>query len=278
MFEFFKRKKEKCKYKIGLALGGGGTRGLGHIGFLKVLQENGIPIHYIAGTSIGSLVGGAFCAGFSPEEIYEFSKTVSVKDIKSRFLLMPSKAYTIETLFNNFAGEKVFDELKIPFNAVTVDVKTGEEVILNYGSVGKAISASCAVPGIFNPVEWEGRYLVDGGVQNPIPSDVVRAMGADIVIACDINSTRGNGAKSIRNLDVIMGTLRIMMKHVAEKGYENADLVIKPDLMRFNRTKLDGAEDMVKEGYDATMAQMDTIKKLVYGKIKKSKKSLIKKF
>lgn len=262
LFNFFK-KKPKAK-KIGLALGGGGARGFTHLGVLKAFEENGIKFDYVAGTSVGSMVGAFLCAGFSADKIIDFSKTLKFKDIKkNKITFMPSSTEGIENVIKQNLGDINFKDLKTPFCAVAVDIKSGKEVNIKSGNLSKAVAGSCAVPGVFNPVDFGNFRLMDGGLQNTIPSDVVKAMGADVVIAIDVNPNRGFGTDSTKYLDIIMASIRILMKSNAVKGKLYADIILEPDTKKFKSTKLEGASEMIQLGYDCAMEKMSEIKNLI---------------
>jgi NTE family protein len=181
------------KPKIGLALGSGAARGLAHIGVLKALIEEGISINMIAGSSMGALVGAYFARY---KKIAEFEELVLETDWKK---LLGMADFNLALMFKGFIhGQKVkellraiigdieFKDLKIPLAVVATDVNTGEEVIIKEGSVIDAVRASISIPGIFMPVKYGRRFLIDGGVVNPVPADVVRNMGATFVIACNV--------------------------------------------------------------------------------------------
>jgi len=185
----------KCKkkgLKFGLALGGGSARGLAHVGVIQVLEAYHIPIDIIAGTSIGSVVGSLYAAGASINQLEEAA--LSMKKSTTLFLIdlaLPHSGLIsgkrIEEMLSDLALEdKTFDDLKIPFAAVATDVESGAEVILNQGKVIDAVRASISIPGIFTPVKYQDYYLVDGGVVDPVPVDVVQKMGADIIIAVSL--------------------------------------------------------------------------------------------
>ena len=279
-FNLFKRKKQETpkrfktnkKVKIGLALGGGGARGFAHLGAIKAFEENGITFDYIAGTSVGSLVGALYSFGLKSDELIKIGKSLNKKDIrKSRFGFMPSSTEGLQNLIKNVLGDITFADLKIPFCAVAVDIKSGKEVDIKQGNLAKAIAGSCAVPGIFNFVEFEKYRLLDGGLQNNIPTDVVKEMGADFVVSVDCNPGRGYGTDSVKFLDVMKASLRILMKTNALKGRIMSDVLIEPDTRRFRSSKLEGADEMIKEGYEAALKQIENIKLLRTKKVKKVK-------
>ncbi len=257
-------RKKYTEKGIGLALGGGGARGFAHIGVLKAFEENNIKFDFVAGTSAGSVAGVLYCAGKTSAEITEMARALNVKDIRtSRIPFVPSKTTGIEDIVLKNLEAETFSDLKIPFASVAVDVITGQEYVMTEGDLAKAIAASCAVPGIFSPVEMGDKRLFDGGLANTIPSDVPLAHGCTAVIAVDINSTRGSGTDSTKLIDLITAAFRITMKSAALKGYLNADIIIKPDVKRFKATKKDGFEEMIEEGYKATMEKMPEIKELL---------------
>ncbi|MBU2493199.1 MAG: patatin-like phospholipase family protein [Bacteroidetes bacterium] len=186
-----KIEQRKEELKIGLALGSGAARGITHIGVLKAIEESGIKIDYISGSSIGALIGGAYAMGMPVEEIENialktnwklmvkiFSPTISLSSlVNSNYL-----SEFLSTLF----GNKTFDDLKIPFSAVTADIQTGEMVVLERGDLLSAIRASISIPILFSPVTIGRHKLVDGGLVNPTPVDVVKKMGMDKVIAVNL--------------------------------------------------------------------------------------------
>ncbi|MCL1901881.1 MAG: patatin-like phospholipase family protein [Firmicutes bacterium] len=261
-------KKVVTKVKAGIAFGGGGTRGFAHIGALKAFEECGIEFSHIAGTSVGAIVASCYACGKKSSEIIDIIKKVRKKDIKnSKFFFISSNSANIEKLVHSAIGDKTFEEVNKPLAVVAVDLVSGDEIVLKNGPIAKAVSASCAVPGIFSPVRYGFYNLVDGGLANPIPSDVLRTMGAEVVVSIDLNSARGNGTNSTKLFDVLFATFRIAMKSTAIKGIINSNLMINPDLSKYKATSLDGMDDMIKIGYEATMTQMQNIKELL--KVKK---------
>ena len=260
---YVKRKRRRIK-KIGLALGGGGARGFAEIGVIKAFEENGINFDFVAGTSVGSLIGGMYCFGKTSSDMIEFAKCLKEKDIKKGLIpFVPSKTDGIKALITDFVGDVKFSDLKTPFCAVAVDMKTGNEVHITKGSLTDAIAGSCCVPGLFNPVKFGDYLLFDGGLQNTIPADVPKLFDCDAVIGVDINSSRGNGTTSTKYIDLMMASISVMMKSNVIKGYLNADIMIKPDMKRFKSTKFTGWQEMIDEGYNATIELMPEIKKLM---------------
>ncbi len=258
---------KKKPTKIGLCLGGGGTRGFAHLGALKVFEEYGIQFDMVVGCSVGSCVGAFICAGKNFKQIYGIAKNLQVKDIKrNKIKFMPSGTEGLEELISNNIKEKNIEDLSKKLFIVSVDAKTGKEVIFDSGSLSKAVAGSCAVPGVFYPVIYNNMTLIDGGVMNNIPADVLKKHGCDVIITVDVNSTRGGGTSSDKFYDVFLASISIMMKNNSSKGYEYSDIVIQPDMKRFRSSKLDGYEAMVEEGYNATISAMPEILKLIKSK------------
>lgn len=252
----------KLKFKLGLALSGGGTRGFAHIGVFKAFNEAHIGFDCVAGTSVGSLIGSLYSAGVSTDIMVREAKLITRKELVGR-LWINSDSANIAKLANRLLVDKTFDELDVPFRAVAVDIMTGNEVVLSSGNVARAVSASCAVPALFKPVEMDGMVLVDGGLLNNMPADVCRQMGADVVIGVDLNHHRGEGARSKHLTDILFATWDITTKSTMYKGLQNSDLVIEPELKEYSRASLDNIDEMVAEGYRATMEKMTEIKKIL---------------
>ena len=289
MFWFKKRQKNKPiihrKARIGLALGGGGARGIGHIGVLMAFNELGIDFEFVSGTSAGAIIGSLYCAGFTASELEQIVKSLKVSDIKRRNLFfMPTSTEKLEeTLLKIFNKDIVFSELDKPFTAVCVNIKDGSEVKINSGSVIKAVCASSAVPGVFKPVVYRGMHLVDGGLSNNVPADVAREMGANVVIAVDVNPTRGKGTESLKLTSILSSTVGVMMQKNIETKLAYADMVIIPELGEFKSSKLNDVDLMIKRGYEAVMNRKEEIlallkrgpklKKIVWHLKNKRKKS-----
>ena len=269
MFRFLETIKSKIKLgknknvKIGLALGGGGARGFAHLGAIKAFEEYGLKFDYVAGTSAGSLVGAFYSNGWSFEQMYNMAKNFKEKDIRrSKIPLMPSSTEGIEEIITGNLGDIDIRENSIPLAVVAVDILSTKECVITKGNLAKAVAGSCAVPAIFQPVEFEDRLLSDGGLQNTLPSNVPKLFGCDYVVAVDVNPSRTYGAKSTKILDVLGATIRILMKKNAETGYEFGDIVIQPETKRFKSTKMEGYDEMIEEGYRATIEKMPEILEL----------------
>jgi len=261
------------KAKIGIAFGGGGARGITHIGVIKALEEHGLKFDHISGTSAGSIVGSAWAYGMNWKEMYKLAKEMNLKDIRTNVIpLMPSKTDGIQQILKNNFGDINIEELSTPFTAIAVDLKSTKEIVISHGNLAKAVAGSCAVPGVFVPVEFDDMLLADGGLQNNIPADVLRHFDCDYVIAVDCNKSRLYGTDSSKVVDVISCSIRILMKSNSIKGYIWSDLVVGPETKRFKSTKLEGIDEMIEEGYNETIDMMPQIRALF-----KKKKPLVPK-
>ena len=197
---FMKRKFKRPQ--IGLALGAGGPRGLAHIGVLKVLEENGISIDCLAGSSMGSLIGALYAAGVEIARLEEIALNVDLK--QTAVMLTPTiprsglvEGKRMKEFIKSFVGDANIEDLEIPFAAVATDIKTGEEIVIDNGSVAEAVRASISIPGIFTPARFGDRFLVDGGLSNPVPVSEVRQMGADVIIAVNVIASIERNAQRI---------------------------------------------------------------------------------
>ena len=198
MLRFFRRSKvvplRAPAQRVGLALSGGGARGLAHIGVLKVLEREGIPVDFLAGTSMGGVIAAAYASGLGVEciekEALRMGRLRNLITLMDRSLprLGLFEGQKVQEYLAGHLGDITFDELKIPLALLAVDLETGEEVVLRSGRVADAVRATISLPGVFAPFRLDGRLLVDGGVLNNLPADVVREMGADIVIAVDVGA------------------------------------------------------------------------------------------
>lgn len=248
------------KIKIGIAFGGGGARGFSHLGAIKAFEEFGLKFDYVAGTSVGSLVGAFYSAGYSYQQMYDIVKNIKEKDIRRNVIpFTASKPDGIGEIITNNLGDINIEDLPIPFSAVAVDIKSTKEICLSKGNLAKAVMGSCAVPGVFHPVIFDDMILCDGGLQNTIPADIPRYYGCDYVISVDVNKSRTYGTESLKTLDVLSCSIRILMKSNAVRGYVNSDVVIMPETKRFKSTSAEGMEDMIEEGYKATIDVMPKI-------------------
>ena len=255
--------KKHKKTKIGLVLSGGGARGFAHLGAIKAFEEFGLEFDFVSGTSAGSLVGAFYAAGYSFDDMLNIARKVDEKDIRtSKLVFVPSKTEGLENIIKSNLGDINIEDLKLPFTATAVDLKSTDEICLTKGSVAKAVAASCCVPAVFQPVEHNGRNLCDGGLRNTMPADIPRLFGCDYVVSVDVNKSRLFGTESTKLLDVIGCTIRILMESNVDKGYKYSDIVLRPETKRFKSTKTEGYLDMIEEGYRETISKMPEIIKL----------------
>lgn len=287
----------EARPKIGLALSGGGARGGAHIGVLRALEELNIPIDYIAGTSMGAIIGGFYVAGYSPDELEILIQEV---DWKAAFTDRPDRRDTtmrkkelesesfiphrigfndgsiqlplgviegqhLDQIFHRILlpakGIDNFDEFFVPFRAIATDLATGKEVVLSGGSLPDALRASMSVPGVFAPVRMHGNLLVDGGMANNLPVSVVRDMGADIVIAVDISSPllKEEELKSV--LNVTEQLTNFLTRNNTERQIASlveTDVLLVPDLEGASSADFEAASKLAGIGYMAVMAQQET--------------------
>lgn len=253
---------------MGLALSGGAARGAAHVGVLRVLRAHGIPVDCVAGTSAGALVGGAFAAGASLEELTDHARTMRWRDFgKMTFsrLGVQSNARMEEYVRARFPRTR-FEELLIPFAAVATDLRTGAAVVLKErGDVAFAIRASCAVPGWYVPVVDErGRQLVDGGLVANIPATAARALGADIVVAVDVNA---EGAKfmgpPLSAIGVLLQSFLVVQRTASAHQLREADVVIAPPVGHIRWDEMARADELIAAGEQATLAAVEQIKVLL---------------
>ncbi|NIS38034.1 BamA/TamA family outer membrane protein, partial [Candidatus Saccharibacteria bacterium] len=285
--------------KVALVLSGGGARGLSHIGVLKALEEHSLPLDLIVGTSIGSIVGGFYAAGFSADEIAviakkidwntiftdESSRThlfVSQKSIPRRHLLqfrldgvipiIPSSIShgqkVFQALYNrlvkaSFQAANDFDNLKIPFRAVATDLLSGKKVVLDKGDLAEAINASSAFPLLFAPVEIDSMWLVDGGITDNLPVSVALEQGADIVIAADATSNLRKKGEIDAPWEIADQVTTIMMKEPIEKSRAKADVVIQPNLQGIKGGSFANGDSIIQRGYTKTVDNIDSLKSVL---------------
>lgn len=266
---FFKKKK-----KIGLALGSGGPRGLAHIGVIKVLLENGIPIDYIAGSSMGSIVGGLYSYFGDIYGVEKYFSKLTYRDMieifsDPRFAHGVLKGEKALKFLRKTIGNTKIEKLKIPFIAVATDLENGEVVELNKGDLALAIRASGSIPVFFRPVKIGKRYLVDGGNAVPVPVEIVRKMGADIVIAVDLDNCYVTPKNYMKNVDKASMTqiaeraLDIMSYSLAKENTKNADIIIAPDVFDVGWRRFVNGGDIILEGEIATKKILPEIIKLI---------------
>lgn len=250
--------------KIGLALGSGAARGLAHIGVLKVLQQENIPIDYIAGSSMGSIIGVCYANGLDLSMMEKLC--IHLKRKHWLDLTVPGLGFVvgekIKELIRLLTHRKKLEDLPIPTAVVATDLNRGEPVVFRSGSIEDAVRASISIPGIFEPVFLEGRLLVDGGVIDRVPIGVVREMGADLVIAVDVVPQVSE--VRVKNIfDVIMQTFGIMEREILNQKIPAVDLLIHPDLSDISPSAFFKAEECIQRGEVAAKAQVAQLHKII---------------
>jgi NTE family protein len=243
------------------------ARGNAHVGVLRVLEENNIPIDYIAGTSAGSLVAAAYAAGMTVDEIAELGRKMRWRDLGRVTLsrLGVQSNARMEEYARALLPVKRFEELRIPLAIVATDLKSGSAVIITEGDVAFAIRASCALPGWYVPVVDEhGRQLVDGGLVGNIPTGAVRSLGADIVIAVDVNS---EGAKFIGPphsiIGVLLQSIMVVQRTAAIHQLHDADVVISPKTGHIRWDEMGRVNELIALGEQAARPTIERIKRLI---------------
>lgn len=265
--------------RVGLALGGGGARGYAHIGVLKVLVREQVPVDYLAGTSMGGVIAAAFAIGKSPAEIEAEAlalRTSALVDIGLRRMGLMEGRHVREFLLR-FFGDRDIADTTIPLRLTAVDLDNGKEVTLAKGPLVDAIRATISVPGVFCPADWEGRRLLDGGLVNQVPADVVREMGAECVLAVDVGhisfeplseeaARRLLSLPGLARLNPLVSTLSrsldIMQAEMTRDRLEKVkpDVVVRPDLGAVNIEEFDRAGEVIPMGERAAVEQMPRVR------------------
>lgn len=251
--------------RVGLALAGGFARGIAHIGVLRILREAGIPIDVVAGTSVGALIGAAFCAGTSLEEMERIGSTTSFTDFGrwTPSWLGLATNQRLEKFLAKFTGVKNFEDMAIPLAIATTDINAGVSVYYTRGPVGLPLRASCAYPGLFVPIQYEGRTLVDGFLTSPVPVEGALLLGADVVIAVYLEA--GNLEQPRTFTDVLSRSFNIIQRHTDLTWRQQADVIIEPDVKPFVWDDFTKTPDMVAAGAKATLAALPEIRAALSG-------------
>ncbi len=248
---------------IGVALGGGFARGMAHIGVLKVLEQEGIPVRVIAGTSVGALIGACYCSGLSVEELERVARSVRFTTFArwtvSRYGFASNDRMV--QFLNRTLKVKTFEELRIPLGVTATDFKTGEGVVFHSGSIIDPIRASCAYPGMFLPVEIRGRWLVDGMLSHPVPTSPLHEMGADRVIAVHLRGQWSKDGAPRHLFDVIGQSFAIAQDQMSHLWRGAADVIVEPDVAGFAYDDFKRAGELITSGEIATRKVLPEIRK-----------------
>ncbi|CAN1552394.1 Pat_PNPLA6_PNPLA7_NTE1_like domain containing protein [Flavobacteriaceae bacterium] len=292
----FSQEPIKPRQKVGLVLSGGGAKGFAHIGVLKVLEQAGVKIDYIGGTSIGGVVGGLYASGYNATQIDSIFKDTDFKNLITDFIPRSSKNFyekrndelyaltlpvnkfkvgipvalskgmynfnLLSRLTNNVRHVRDFNKLPIPFLCIATDIETGEQVVLDKGSLPLALLASSAFPSLFSPVEIDGKLLVDGGVSNNYPIDEIRKLGADVIIGVDVQDDLKdrNSLNDATKILVQITNLQMIQKMRLNKA--TTDIYIKPEVNAFGIISFDDTQEIIKKGEEAAFSVFEKIKLL----------------
>ncbi len=250
--------------KVGLALGSGGARGFAHIGVIKVLEEEGIPIDIIAGSSMGSLVGAFYSVGINPEMMRKLA--INLKRKYWIDFTVPKMGFVtgekIKEMVRILTHGKNLEQLGIPLAIVATDLEKGERVVFTQGPVAQAVRASISIPGIFVPEEVDGRLLVDGGVIDRVPITVAKDLGAEVVIGVDVGMI-STEAKFTSIFDVIAQTIQIMEREIFRFRILEADVMISPSVGQYSATNFMQIEELITAGEEAARGSIDQIKEVL---------------
>jgi NTE family protein len=259
-------RKSKERPRVGLALAGGFARGIAHIGVLRVLREADIPIDVIAGTSVGALIGAAFCGGTPLEEMERIGATTTFTDFGrwTPSWLGLATNQRMEKYLARFTPVKSFEELAIPLAIATTDINAGVSVYYTRGPVAQPLRASCAYPGLFVPIQIEGRTLVDGFLTAPVPVEGALLLGADIVIAVYLEGSNIEQPRTFT--DVLSRSFTIIQRHTDLTWRQQADVIIEPDVTPFVWDDFTKTPNMVAAGAAAALAALPAIRAAINGK------------
>jgi NTE family protein len=246
--------------KIAVVLGAGASKGFAHIGVLKVLESQKIPIHLIVGTSAGSVVGSLYAYGIDAFQL----QTIAIALLKDDVVdwTLPDNGFIrgdkLENFINKTVRQTPLELLKIPFRAVATNLQTGEEIVFATGNTGRAVRASCSIPGVFQPVRIGDKAYVDGGVVSPVAVEAARRAGADVIIAVDISAgVAGSVPQGI--LDTILQSIDIMYAKIATAQLRNADVVIRPKVSHIGSSDFEKRNEAILEGEKAATQALPQI-------------------
>lgn len=288
--------QENQRKKVGVVLSGGGAKGLAHIGVLKVLEENGVKVDYIAGTSMGAIIGGLYASGYTASELDSIFKNVDTEALLQDYIPRISKSfyekrndeiYALQLPFDDFKigmpaalskgmynynllsglllhvrHERDFNKLAIPFLCIATDIESGKQVILDKGILPQSILASGAFPSLYSPVEIDGRLLIDGGVANNYPIDELRKMGAEIIIGVDVQDGLKNREDIRGASDILLQISNFSMVQDMSRKIRETDIYIKPDIKGYSVISFREGSDIIKKGIEAAAPFTEEFKKM----------------
>ena len=260
----FQKTTSESKYKVGLALCGGVAYGVAQIGVLKALTKAGIKIDCLAGTSAGAIIAAAYASGLPLDQIEQIGINTSWGEL---FSFRPSRkglvsSGPIEQYIRNYLKVATFEELKKPLAVVATDICSGEEVVFTKGPLDKAVRASCSIPGIYSPVELEGKQLVDGGMAENVPVKALKSLGADVIIAVNLFGHHQVFPPASNVFQIMM---RVWYFFVREESAwrEHTDVILEPDLRLFDLFDFSEGKDIIAAGEKEAERQMPKIKQVI---------------
>lgn len=258
----------KKKPVIALVLGSGGARGYAHIGVIEVLEQHGIKPDFIVGTSAGSIVGSIYASGKSPEQLRQIALNMKVGDVRDFKIGMKGffDGQKVEDYVNKQIDQMPLEKMKIPMYVVATELQNGEKTIFNYGNTGQAVRASVSIPSMFIPTKIKGKEYVDGGLVSPVPVNIAKELGADIVIAVDILVQPVN-TETTNVWGLFNQNINIMQNRLAAEELKNADIVIQPDLReKAHIFDVKGRQDTMQAGIDAANQRMHDLDVVIASK------------
>jgi NTE family protein len=264
-FAYGEQNERRERPRVGLALAGGFARGIAHLGVLRVLREAEIPIDCVAGTSVGALIAVGYCAGASLEAMADVGAATSFTDFGrwTPSWLGLATNQRMEKYLSRYTPVKTFEELKTPLAIATTDINAGVSVYYSHGAIVPPLRASCAYPGLFVPIQFEGRTLVDGFLTSPVPVEGTLLLGADVVIAVYLEA--GTIEQPRTFTDVLSRAFNIVQRHSDLSWRTQADVIIEPDVKTFVWDDFSKTPEMVAAGEAAALAALPQIRALLRG-------------
>lgn len=251
--------------RVALALGSGAAKGFAHIGVLKVLEAQKIPVHMVVGTSAGSFVGSLYAYGYDAFTLQKLALEIERDDVAD--IGIPDVGFVkgdkLEAYVNRMVRNTPIEGMKIPFYAVATDLHKGQETVFGKGNTGQAVRASCSVPGVFRPTRIGDALYVDGGVVSPVAVDAARRMGADVVIAVDISGGGRDNPDPTSTIEAILTSVNIMYARLSERQLEKAEVVIRPKVGHIASGDFTKRNDAILEGEKAASAALPRIREIL---------------
>lgn len=267
-YNFYVEKEKKHKPIIALVLGSGGARGYAHIGAIEALESQGIRPDFIVGTSAGSIVGAMYASGKTADEMKNIALNMKVNDVRE--ITLTRKGFLDGEKVSDFVNKQIdylpLEKMKIPLYIVATELKTGAKTVFDYGNTGQAVQASTAIPSMFIPAKIAGKEYVDGGLVSPVPVEVARHLGADIVIAVDILQ-QPQYTETTNMWGLFNQNINIMQQHLSQNELKNADIVIQPDIReKAHIFDVKARDNTMSAGLIAAQNKIDQLKEIIHQK------------